>query len=106
MGDGQHVWAAAEWILMIRNCFIREENDRLILCSGIPQHWLNTGKKIFFGPSLTRFGKVKVMIDADKEKTEVRWEAEWFDNEPEVMIRIPGYAPVKSSTGANSVEVS
>ena len=22
MGDGQHVWAAAEWVLMIRNCFV------------------------------------------------------------------------------------
>ncbi|MFP5344729.1 MAG: hypothetical protein ACLGGU_03675, partial [Gammaproteobacteria bacterium] len=32
MGDGQHVWAAAEWVLMIRNCFVREEEDRLILC--------------------------------------------------------------------------
>ena len=36
MGDGQHVWAAAEWVLMIRNCFAREEDDHLILCSGIP----------------------------------------------------------------------
>jgi GH15 family glucan-1,4-alpha-glucosidase len=25
MGDGQHVWAAAEWVLMIRNCFVRKK---------------------------------------------------------------------------------
>lgn len=30
MGDGQHVWAAAEWVLMIRNCFIREEKEPII----------------------------------------------------------------------------
>src|SRR6185436_20954594 len=36
MGDGQHVWAAAEWVLMLRNLFVREEGDRLILGSGLP----------------------------------------------------------------------
>ena len=36
MGDGQHAWAAAEWIIMLRNIFVREENDVLILCAGIP----------------------------------------------------------------------
>src|SRR5947207_8343644 len=25
MGDGQHMWAACEWAMMLRNCFIREE---------------------------------------------------------------------------------
>ena len=30
MGDGQHVWAAAEWIIMVRNLFIREEGNTLL----------------------------------------------------------------------------
>ncbi|MBP2687710.1 MAG: hypothetical protein H6Q81_2615, partial [Deltaproteobacteria bacterium] len=29
MGDGHHAWASAEWVLMIRNMFVREEGDRL-----------------------------------------------------------------------------
>ena len=48
MGDGQHVWAAAEWVLMIRNCFVREEDEGLILCSGIPQIWLDKKQPITF----------------------------------------------------------
>src|SRR5690606_36768683 len=39
MGDGQHAWAAAEWVIMLRNCFLREEGDRLILCAGLPEAW-------------------------------------------------------------------
>src|SRR6185436_19157557 len=41
MGDGQHVWAAAEWIMMVRNCFVLEEasSNRLILGAGIPIAW-------------------------------------------------------------------
>ena len=33
MGDGHHVWAAAEWVLMLRYCFLREEGDTLVLAS-------------------------------------------------------------------------
>src|SRR5262249_13622410 len=44
MGDGQHLWAAAEWVLMMRNLFVREESDRLILGSGVPLAWLTPGE--------------------------------------------------------------
>ena len=27
MGDGQHAWASAEWLLMMRALFVREEAD-------------------------------------------------------------------------------
>ena len=58
MGDGQHVWAAAEWVLMIRNCFVREEEEGLILCSGIPQIWLDKEELMTFGPAPTSFGDI------------------------------------------------
>ncbi|MFP3874680.1 MAG: hypothetical protein ACLFV1_09525, partial [Thiohalophilus sp.] len=51
MGDGHHVWASAEWVMMIRNCFVREEADRLILCAGIPARWLDQAEPIRFGPA-------------------------------------------------------
>lgn len=27
MGDGQHGWAAAEWVQLVRNLFVREEGE-------------------------------------------------------------------------------
>ena len=53
MGDGQHVWASAEWVMIMRNMFVREEQAEglLILCSGIPQEWLKPG-----GDPLVRAG--------------------------------------------------
>ena len=52
MGDGQHIWAAAEWVLMIRNCFVLEEEsaNKLILCAGIPALWLAEKTTMTFGP--------------------------------------------------------
>ena len=67
MGDGQHVWAAAEWVLMIRNCFVREEDNRLILCSGIPRIWLEKNQTIAFGPAPTSFGDIQISIKPQGE---------------------------------------
>jgi hypothetical protein len=58
MGDGHHVWAAAEWVFMVRNCFVREEGDRLILCAGIGERWLREGgsRAVRAGSHLLRSG--------------------------------------------------
>lgn len=90
MGDGQHVWAAAEWVMIVRNMFVREEenSNTLILCSGIPQHWLKEGESLFFGPVLTVFGKILIRIDV-QETIDVSWEAKWFNKEPTIQVHLP-----------------
>ena len=35
MGDGQHGWAAAEWVMMLRNLFVREEGRDLLIGTGL-----------------------------------------------------------------------
>ncbi|MFA6636372.1 MAG: hypothetical protein WCV56_04635 [Candidatus Omnitrophota bacterium] len=90
MGDGQHLWASAEWIMMIRNCFIREEEDTLILCSGIPQKWIDAGREMFFGPAPTPFGTIDIRVNPGREK--IRVEVNLGDSvpRPRVEIRLPG----------------
>jgi hypothetical protein len=63
MGDGQHVWAAAEWIIMLRNCFVREEKDCLVIGAGVSQQWLASQQLISFGPAATSFGPVSISIE-------------------------------------------
>jgi hypothetical protein len=97
MGDGQHVWAAAEWIIMLRNCFVREEDNRLIVASGIPEEWLESGKKMQLGPAPTAFGAIKLEIEPDNSGVSVTWSGDWHDGSPEIEIRLPGYKPAKVS---------
>lgn len=85
MGDGQHVWAAAEWVMMIKNCFVHEEEDKLILCSGIPEQWMQKGEDMSLGAILTKFGKISIFMHPKKEN-KVSWKGEWFDGEPEIKI--------------------
>lgn len=104
MGDGHHVWASAEWVLMIRNCFVREEGDRLVLCSGIPQRWLEQSQPISFGPAPTQFGTVTVSITPNPDGApEIKWTADWHADEPEIAIQLPGHDPILASRGSSAV---
>ncbi|MFH1061986.1 MAG: hypothetical protein V1747_03770 [Candidatus Omnitrophota bacterium] len=105
MGDGQHVWAAAEWVLMIKNCFAREEGDQLILCSGIPQSWLEKNQTIKFGPALTVFGNIQILIKPQSKNILVEWQGQWLKKEPPIDIQLPGFVKVRVFPGTNSIEL-
>ena len=104
MGDGQHAWAAAEWILMIRNCFVREEGRRLILLSGIPLKWIDSNQTISFGPVLTSFGKVNLELKCNLETKIVKWSAQWHKEAPIIEIHLPGYRIRKSTPGQKEIQ--
>jgi hypothetical protein len=96
MGDGQHGWAAAEWVMMLRNCFVREEGDRLIIGSGLFGEWFDGDDDLYFGPSLTRWGRVTVRLTRPASEPTLSLEARWFENPPEVDVEIPGFGALRS----------
>lgn len=104
MGDGHHVWAAAEWVLMTRNCFVREEGNGLILCAGIPARWLEQRAPIRFGPAPTSFGTLNLTITPEPAgSVRIDWQADWHHAPPPMEIRLPGFAPVVVEAGAHSM---
>jgi hypothetical protein len=105
MGDGRHVWAAAEWILMLKACFVREEGDSLVLCSGIPREWCEKAGDMRFGPAKTAFGDITVSIKVKEGALDISWDASWRTGEPRIDIRLPGREAVTASRGAGSVIV-
>ncbi len=105
MGDGQHVWAAAEWVLMIRNCFVREEDNRLILCSGIPRDWLDKNQTIAFGPAPTIFGDIQISLKPQGENVFIEWRGTWFAQEPAIDIQLLGFKSVRITPATNSLEL-
>ena len=97
MGDGQHGWAAAEWIMMVRNLFVREENGGLVIGAGIFPEWLADGSSMTFGPTATCQGRVRVVVDHIDGRPAVK--TEWKDREPGAAeIRIPGCQPAPVQT--------
>lgn len=96
MGDGHHVWASAEWVLMIRNMFAREEGDRLVLAAGVLPEWLAEGEEISLGPLPTSFGDVTVEILPRTGGAQVRWSGAFRGAPSRVEVRLPGFAPVEA----------
>ncbi len=109
MGDGQHSWAAAEWILMIRNCFVREEGKSLILGAGIALPWLENADSLSFGPAPTSFGSIMVRIESvqlkKSKKVLLNWQGEWHADPPQVEVRLPGFVARSVGAGQQSIEI-
>lgn len=107
MGDGQHTWAAAEWIVMLRNCFLYEETgtDRLILGAGILPQWLDAGGSLSFGPAPTSWGAAQVDVETTGKAVHVRWAGQWYREPPKIEIRVPGFEPVAATGDRGDVRL-
>jgi hypothetical protein len=106
MGDGQHGWAAAEWVMMIRNLFVREEDDRLIIGSGLFREWLETEGELSLGPTLTWWGPVTMRLDNPARKAALSVESRWFADAPRIEVLIPGFQPVSQFNGEARIALS
>lgn len=106
MGDGQHVWAAAEWIMMMRSLFVREENDCLLLGTGLPRDWLQEGTTLHFGPIATPYGRLSISVRTKAETVAVRWHGRWRDSAPRLRVALPGCAPVDAEGTEGTVEIA
>ena len=108
MGDGQHVWAAAEWTLIVRNSLLREEYDSgvLVFCSGIYKEIIDSVKEIHFGPVPTGFGPVNLHVKMTDGRCFLEWDGLWHEGrEPQIHVSFPGKEPLKVPQGATSFEV-
>jgi len=91
MGDGQHAWAAAEWIMMMKNLFIREEGDMLVLGSGIFPEWLENEGILEFGPVLIPGGTLTVKFVKTKSRLTLFLDADHTGNPLYCKAKVPGY---------------
>jgi len=107
MGDGQHVWAAAEWVMMIRNCFVREEEkeNKIILCSGLPPQWLINGSKLSLGPTPTSFGPITVWLEVEKDAITVRWNVSWKTRPEKIEVAIPYRQVMAASADQDTIRI-
>jgi len=99
MGDGQHIWAAAEWLMLLRNLLLREEGDRLVVGAGIAPAWLAAGP-VEMEPTLTPHGPVGVRFTTNALGVEVRVDAVWRGPAPALDFRVPGCAPETVPAGS------
>ena len=105
MGDGQHGWAAAEWIMAVRNMFVREEEDRLILGSGIDPDWLASDGICSFGPTPTPRGDASVEFEAKDGRVFMTVNGDWRRQPPQIEAAVPGFLHAVATGDVEAVEL-
>jgi hypothetical protein len=95
MGDGQHGWAAAEWVMMIRNLFVREEKNSIVIGSGVFSEWFEGSEKVHFGPTLTPAGAVSVEFATRADGLRVSIETDTRSLGSTIELAVPGYEQKK-----------
>ncbi len=67
MGDGHHGWAAAEIVLFLRDCLVRENDGRLLLFQGANERMIKVGvnAKVIDAPTI--FGTVNVEVEFESD---------------------------------------
>ena len=106
MGDGQHVWAAAEWAQIMRDLFVIEDHERLILGAGLADAWLEKGQTLHFGPTPTAFGDIFVHVEPKSDMIELYWQVEWRNPPAAVEVRLPGKPAATLDASARSATVA
>jgi hypothetical protein len=94
---------------MIRNCFLREEGDTLIMGEGIFPAWLSGKETLSFGPAPTAFGIVSMTVEpeqtASPEAVKVSWQVVWHSRPPRIDIRLPGFVSNPVQSGETSTRL-
>jgi hypothetical protein len=99
-GDGQHGWAAAEWVMMIRNMFVREEGSRLIIGSSILPGWLESDGPIEYGPAWTPYGPLRISPQRFESERRLHLDCDRRQGPVPVAIQIPGHNPERLTAAA------
>jgi hypothetical protein len=92
--------------MMIRNMFVREEPDRLVIASGLFGEWLEDQAVASFGPSLTPWGPVSIRAAREGHAAIIEVDAAWRTAPPRVDVRLPGFAPVDNVDSSRPVKLS
>lgn len=62
MGDGHHGWAAAEIVLFLLDCYVRQEQNALLLFPSVPAKLFSWGTEIVLDKVPTFFGTLSCLV--------------------------------------------
>ena len=73
MGDGDHGWAAAEFLNLIRDVLVREESGQLLLLSGAPENWFYSGSAMQVTSAPSLHGTISYRVEIGERSIAFNW---------------------------------
>ena len=105
MGDGQHGWAAAEWLMMVHSMFLACCGRGLHVGRGLPADWLTDGGHLAYGPARTPLGTVQVDMHVGRDRTRVTWQLSGHARPERVTVNLPGHESASAEASAGELTV-
>jgi hypothetical protein len=105
MGDGQHGWAAAEWLMMMRSLFVREEGRTIIVGGGVFPQWIDSGEDISFGPTPIPEGQLTVAIRGHGDGVALDVDLDSRSADLNVRVAVPGYQQRQVGVGHHRLQI-
>jgi hypothetical protein len=69
MGDGHHGWAAAEVVLFLRDCLLRECDEGIELFAGAAPQLMKKGRNFRIADAHTGYGKMNVLLQFQSDNS-------------------------------------
>ncbi len=102
-----HTWAAALYVITLRNMLIREEGETLHLLSAVPGSWLEPGQRIRFHRVPTHFGEMGLETVAENERIRIQIHTPSRNKPETVAVHLPPHLEILSaSCGEKSLEIA
>jgi hypothetical protein len=89
MGDGMHLWAAADFLLILRDLLLFEEGDRLVLTPTPPLDWAEWGSRLEVRGAPTYFGEVSFRIEGFADEVALELDARWRNPPQRIEWNLP-----------------
>jgi hypothetical protein len=93
-----HLWAAAQYIVLLRNMLLRSEGEVLHLLPAVPVGWLRPGKEIVVAEAPTLFGKVSFRLSGIEGGCEMRFSWPERTEPGQVILHMPPGVVVRRAT--------
>ncbi|MBX7245832.1 MAG: hypothetical protein K1X53_10055 [Candidatus Sumerlaeaceae bacterium] len=88
-GEGHHGPANAQWVLLLRNLILRENQDVLEVTPFLPPEWQKADQHVGISNAPTNFGMVTVRADFHDNSAALTLEARWRVPPREIHWHLP-----------------
>lgn len=99
MGDGMHMWAAADWLLILRDLLLFEDGENLVITPAPLENWFAWGGRVEVRNAPTYFGPVSYTIEGHEAEVKLNLDADWRKTPLKIEFNLPFYAEVAEVDG-------
>ncbi len=89
MGDGHHGWAAADFVLAVRDALLFEEDDHLVITPVLPEDWTAENNVIKVEGAASYFGDVSYTIAFGERTGTLVLDADWREAPAYIEWNLP-----------------